>query len=628
MKTRLQSRFTRVDIAALLAFVALWIYYIVIVRYGQCYPDESQFLSVAQRFVNGDRPLVDDWHLAQLPNLFLCPAYSVYVAVKGSTDGILLFMRYLFVALNAVVYWFIYCRLRAYRRLSVVTALLFCAYIPAGIFSWFYYTASIRLLMLACLLLFSEKQKTVSLILAGVLLSCAVIYQPGFALLYVFFTVLVWVRFFRKKKAKLSPDDFAFCLNLRAWAIISLSVLLCAAVLLGFLLWKSGLRNILETVPYMLLTDPEYDFSAEGNAWSVFFRKLGEALSVYGAACIAAAIALLVLSAVYACGAFRARRAQAQRLLFCCACAVWIWSCVPSFRLLGGTMLFAGIFFKLYPAPLFWLGLVCFLLCDQKNRRFLFFWVVSLFASIGIDLTSELALSVGAPISNIADLVFFTDLLREVRADHPVKNKTDAVRSRKKMKRIDRTAQFLARLACACFAVWFALAAVRDNALVCRYYLQHDPLVLSPFVCEAGPAQGVRYPAANGVYYGKTLADIDTLKKTQPKNLFIYGMAPELYLYADLPYAAYDAWTWRNEAYLQRCTLYWTQHPERQPACIYAPFFEAYESVNDDDFSAEEFLSRLRERFDPLCTYTAVRGQGGYILYVSRWHLNGAVADQ
>ena len=159
MNSRLQKRFTRIDAAALLVFAAVWIYYIVIVRYGVCFPDESQFITTAERFVHGDRPLVDDWHLAQLSCLFLCPFYKLYVAVKGSTAGIILFLRYLFTALNAVVYWVTYLHLRKYRWLSLVTTLLFCINVPAGLFAWYYYTASIRLLMLACLLLFAEKRR-------------------------------------------------------------------------------------------------------------------------------------------------------------------------------------------------------------------------------------------------------------------------------------------------------------------------------------------------------------------------------------------------------------------------------------------------------------------------------------
>ncbi len=616
MKTRLQHRLTCVDVAALLVFAAVWIYYIVIVRYGVCFPDESQFITTAERFVHGDRPLVDDWHLAQLSCLFLCPFYKLFVAVKGSTAGIILFLRYLFVTLNAAVYWVLYVRLRKYRWLSLVTALLFCINVPAGLFAWYYYTASIRLLMVACLLLFAEKKTPLSLLISGVLFALSVVYQPGFALMYFAFTALVWVRFFLTDTAKPFAEGFAFCLDVRTWLYFSLSIFFCAAALLTFVFCRSGLKNVLTTLPYMFLTDPEYDFSAQGSAWSVVFRKLSEAVGVYGYACLAAAIAVIALSAAYACGRFRSRRSIARKALFCASCAVWIWSCVPTFRLLSGTLPFPGIFFKIYPVTLFWFGLVCYLLCDQKDKRLFCFWIVSLCASMGVDLTSELSIANGAPVSYVADLAFFMQLVREMRAERPVKKAVE--------KRADGSVRWMTRLTCGCFALWFACTLVRDNTILPMHYLQHTPARSFTAVCETGPYQNIRYPEAYRTYYEKTLADVDALKQTHPENLFIWGMAPELYLYADLPFSAYNSWIWRKSSYLQRNTLYWALHPERQPTCVYVPFFEAYEHPDAESFSAENFLSQIRELFDPLCDYTAEKGQGGYILHVSGWHLKPA----
>lgn len=626
MNSRLQKRFTRIDAAALLVFAAVWIYYIVIVRYGVCFPDESQFITTAERFVHGDRPLVDDWHLAQLSCLFLCPFYKLYVAVKGSTAGIILFLRYLFTALNAVVYWVTYLHLRKYRWLSLVTTLLFCINVPAGLFAWYYYTASIRLLMVACLLLFAEKKTPLSLMISGVLFALSVVYQPGFALMYFAFTVLVWLRFFRKKKGRAFADGFDFCLDASTWLWFSASIFVCAAALLTFVFIRSGLRNILATLPYMFLTDPEYDYSAGGSAWSVVFRKLSEAVGVYGYACLAAAILVIALSAAYACGRFRSRRSIARKTLFCAACAVWIWSCVPTFRLLSGTLPFAGIFFKIYPVTLFWLGLACYLLCERKDRRLFCFWIVSLCASLGVDLTSELSIANGAPISYVADLAFFVQLVRELREAEPVRKSAGAnsLRARKAARRADASVRWATRLACGCFALWFACTLVRDNTILPMHYLQHTPARSFTAVCESGPCAGIRYPEAYRDAYEKMLADVDAFKRTQPKNLFVYGMAPELYLYAGLPYAAYNSWIWRKPSYLQRNALYWALHPERQPSCVYIPFFEAYEHPDASDFSAEDFLAQIRESFDPLCDYTAEKGQGGYILHVSGWHLKPA----
>jgi hypothetical protein len=204
---------------------------------------------------------------------------------------------------------------------------------------------------------------------------------------------------------------------------------------------------------------------------------------------------------------------------------------------------------------------------------------------------------------------------------------TAALRRRKRDVRLRFVCRWVTRLTCGCFAVWFAFLLLWENTVVPGHNLEQTPLFSFPYLCETGPCRSLRYPQKNGENYSAMLSDIDTLKKTQPKNLFVYGMAPELYLYADLPYATYSSWTWRKETFLNRHVQYWLLHPERRPACIYIPFFEAYEPVDPDAFSAEDFLSQNRELFDPLCEYSVVRGQAGFILYVSEWHIDAKTAQ-
>lgn len=251
------------------------------------------------------------------------------------------------------------------------------------------------------------------MLLAGVLLSGAVLNQPGLSFLYVGFTVLVWLRFLRQKKGKRFLDDFAFCLETRTWTYMTVSVLVCAAVFLTCLFARSGFQNVFRFMPY-LFTDPEYDYSACGNARGFFLQKLLNAVQAYGLYCVIPALLIVILSVLYACGLPREKRETFRRVLFALSCAVWVLSCVPSFRVL--TVRPPDNFF-FYPVPMFWFGFVCHLLGSKQNKHLLFFWTVSLCASLCVDYFSNIALSIAAPISCIADLVFFVDLVRELRPE-------------------------------------------------------------------------------------------------------------------------------------------------------------------------------------------------------------------
>lgn len=614
MKTRLQDRFTRMDLVALLAFAAVWIFYIFTVRYGYCTSDESVNIECSKRLVLGIRPLVDEWSHLQFSFLPLCLPYRVYTAVTGGTAGIVLFMRYLFLAFNAVIYWIVYIRLRPYRWPALVATMLFCIYVPFTFFSINYYSAPIRLLMLVCLCLFSEKQPRLALAASGVLLAYSVLLQPGFAFLYFGYTVLVWIRFFRQKKNKRFLNDFAFCVDTRAWKFLTAGVLLCAAVFLIWLFSRSNLRDILTTIPNLFTDDPEYDFT------NSIFKKIAEAATIYGLACACSALAIVALSIVYACGLFRKNRGAAQKLLFCLACAVWILSCIPTFRSSDDRT--PTMFFSIYPAPLLWFGLVCFLLGTRKNKRFLLFWVVGLCASLCVDFFSNNSMSLGCPISYIADLVFFVDLVRELRAEQPQKSAGTVFRRNPKRIKFARFCiRWIPRLTCLCFAVWFGFVLMMENTAFPEHYIFGTPLFSLPVVCEKGPSRSLHYSETYGRKYNTRLSDADTLLQKEPKNLFVYGEAPEMYLYVDIPIAACSPWAQQTRSELTRQIRFWKLHPERVPECIYVPFEKPYETVSQEDPKIQSELSGVHEAFDPLCAYTVEIGEGGFILYVSHWNL-------
>ena len=624
MQTRLQNRFTRVDVAALLAFAAVWAYYIITVRYGFCTADESFYVTVAERFVHGDRPLVDEWSRSQLSFLLLCLPYKAYVALTGGTDGVILFMRGLFVAFNAAFYWIVYCRLRAYRWLSLIAALLFCAYVPFGIFACNYYTVSVRLLMIACLVLFAEKQRPPSLLIAGVLFACAVICQPGFAFLYFGYCVLVLARTLRAKKGGRFLEDYAFCINTNTWKHLSAGVALCAAVFLGWLLARSGLRNILSSLPYVLLSDSDFDAAGQSGILRLLLRKLSESVHIFGVACVIPAVLTVVLSAAHACGLFRGKRDFVRKLLFGCACTLWMLSCLPMFR--GFIAPTENLYTFICAAPMFWFGLVCYLLCAHKNKRLFPFWVVGLVSSVCADVLSDNAMSLGLPIAYIADLVFFVDLVRELRAGTPQKDGADTVstRRRKRAQTLLVPVRGLSGLACGCFAVWLIACVVSGNTSFLEHNRLDTPFFSAAALCENGPCRSIRCAQMLADEYSDRMQDMDRIRDQQPKNLFVCGLAPDAYLYAHLPYAAFSTYANRQtqSAYLERNILYWKQHPEKLPACIYIPVDNLDNYIGDDDSDAAAFLAWVRDAFDPLCTYTMEEGHGGYILYVSRWDPN------
>ena len=372
----------------------------------------------------------------------------------------------------------------------------------------------------------------------------------------------------------------------------------------------------------MLFTEPAFDVSADGNVKGFFLQKILSAAQIYTPICWIPALAILAMSAAYACEAFRSRQAEARKILFASAGVIWILSCILPFRP-GRPHL--ELLFTMYPMPLMWFGFICFLLCEHRNKRFLFFWVAALLSSLCVDFLSNITLSLGSPIAYITDLVFFTNLVRELREERLLEKIKTAkqIRKRRKSERLGTVALALSKVVSIWFALWLSFTLVFWNTFFPAHYVMSDPLFSFPVLCEDGPCKGIRFPERYGKDYSAKLADIDAIKEKNPKNLYVCGAAPELYLYAQLPYATYSSSTYRNTLQLvDRHVQYWKLHPERLPDCIYVPFDSAYNSGITSGVDTGTIPSSIRKVFDPLCAYTAEPGQSGYILYVSQWHLD------
>lgn len=616
LKKVLQRKISVVDVAAILSFIALFAYFILSIRRVFCFPDEYYYLATAQRFIQGARPLVDEWHLAQFACLFFIVPYKLYVAVTGGTAGIILFTRALFLLVNAVFYWIMYLKLRAYSWPALIATIMFCTYIPGGLVACNYYNMAVRLIMVGCLILFGEKQTPIFLLIAGVLLACAGIYQPPLVFFYLGYSLLVWIRFIRIKRGKRFLDDYDSCLNIRAWKYISASASLCISSFLIWLCARSGLRNILTSVPNLLFADPQHDASGlVVKQWSKLSAVFSLGANMYGSICLVCTIVIIVFSILFAFGLFRSRRSTVRRILFYAACAVWILSCIQPIRYHHTSLDYIGW----YHVPLFCMGLVCYLLCEQKNKRFFFFWITGLFLTVCVNIVWSSDLSYGFPITYIADIVFFADLVRELRSAQPETKKNRPVRLRqlRREKRLRAAFRYLSRSALVCMALYLCVSATVVNTVFPGFfYWKTSPFSFS-FRCDRGPAQRLFYPDAYGTEYNNKLSDFDSIRQKQPNNFFVFGLAPELYLYADVPCAGACTWTLHNDSDLSQHVRYWKLHPESLPECIYVPVDSIANEVQDRD----DFLSHLRDSFDPICAYTLEEGKCGYILYVTDWTL-------
>ncbi|HIS06313.1 MAG TPA: hypothetical protein IAC99_01425, partial [Candidatus Choladocola avistercoris] len=72
------------------------------IRFGMVEPDESYYLAIPLRFVQGDALLVDEWNMGQTFSVLLYPLLKIYLTVVGNTEGIYLAFRYIWLVCSII----------------------------------------------------------------------------------------------------------------------------------------------------------------------------------------------------------------------------------------------------------------------------------------------------------------------------------------------------------------------------------------------------------------------------------------------------------------------------------------------------------------------------------------------
>ena len=204
--------------------------------------DEHFYTTLGYRFAGSDRMFADDWHIAQMISFFLDPIVSIYLHLTGGSEGIILFMRLIYVFCLLATGYVLYLRFESYRFRAVVAALIYLLYTPFQIMALSYNTMSVMFVILAVSAYPDESEEKLRLVFAGLFASFAVINTPYLALFYVFLTVLAIAK----------PNLF----SRTRWAYLSLGVLAAAVLFLSYLFLMTPPSLVMESLRHLI--DPSH----------------------------------------------------------------------------------------------------------------------------------------------------------------------------------------------------------------------------------------------------------------------------------------------------------------------------------------------------------------------------------
>ena len=577
-------------------------------KYGVSAPDEGYYYTVAHRLLLGEKMIADEWNLAQLVHLFNLLPNILYIKLTGGTAGLILFMRYLFIAVDAAFYAYVYCKLRCFKGWGVAAAFLFCAVIQQTLLTIAYFTAAPMATLAVWLMLVSdEKEKSaVKLVFAGIVMACGILAEPFLIAIFLMWFVLTAVREILKAKQKPFAEPYAFLLDKRIFTWTTLGAVAVFIPYMAYLVLSGSFEGVGAAIPY-LSSGEEYN-----GANLIDFEKLWSAVNFYGIPFVLGGAVTLA-----AAGVLRIKKGlgpKRKQALLIAAFAFYAAGCVfAAVTTFGGkdperwvAFLQYNNFTLLIFSPVLWL------LCEKKTPRLFVLWLTGMLFSVLVDISSTVILASGGGLVRTACILQLPVLLGELRGPDAEKEKKAVRELREKAL---RTAKSAVAVCVAAALLWNVCYILFEGVRKPWEFLFSDAPLNSEI--EKGPFCGLYTTAEIKGVYMDMLEDLDGIvaEDRDRAPVCVLSLFPFTYLYMGLPYGAYSAWYEYDEP--ERLAAYWALRPAQQPAYIYVPYYDMFSFKRLADETVSEKLSGL----DAFVQGERTEGKAGCIIRVTKLSL-------
>jgi len=600
------------DFAVVICFTAAIVFFVWRASFGFGLDDESWYMTMTHRMMMGDSLLTDEWNVAQLFSFLLYVPFKIYMAIAGTTDGIVLFYRYLFILLQGSAATLIYIRLRRYGFVAILAGLVLFFNIPMTIMAPSYYAMGIAFVMMSGLLLATVQPfKKITFFFAGMLFACAVLCNPVLVLVYLIYSFCMILREKTKNRQRALLEFTEFSFSFKAWMWLTFGVASVAALFLIFIFSKTSLKEILENLP-MIFQDPDYRLLSNTSGKQNVFTFKETLLAIIKINPYIFGIFILLFAAVQ----FDKNKEKRRHLYLAagaaafCAYVLYI-VLTTDFPRYGYTML-----------PLAMFGFLCYILMENRNNQmkslFVFLWISSVLYFFCLDITSDvgywtacLALTVSSP----ASVIFIYNTSMEIMSQKKRRTgKRD--NSRKKILAVALSAAIIFQLG----QEIYLAADLKLNSDYLVVYTEEMSLKLDrrskeklDITLNKGPEKGIKTTADRAKLYLGTLNDLAPLKDSGQVPVLVAANMPWCYLYLDMPYATFSSWFLTDifEEMMPRLLDYYKLHPDKSPKYIYVSKYT--------DLMYLYFPSRAKEMVDEFADMFKVQvreSEFGYVLTV------------
>ncbi len=228
-------------------------------RYGFGNVDESFYITIPYRLFKGDALFLHEWHLSQMSGILTLPIVSLYLTLKGSTVGIVLFLRYVCTIAQIITAIFVYTRLNKINLLgAVVSSISYLLYIPFGIMALSYNSMAIMFLVICTvIILTAENKKSIQYVIAGLFYAGAVLCCPYLAFVFLIYILIVCVRELLHKFGIIRNNNQFYFFDFKGMICLSIGAAIAAVGFIIFVLSRASISEIIKAFP-TIMDDPEH----------------------------------------------------------------------------------------------------------------------------------------------------------------------------------------------------------------------------------------------------------------------------------------------------------------------------------------------------------------------------------
>ena len=509
-------------------------------RYGFGNIDESFYLTIPYRLYMGDGLFLEEWHLSQMSGLLTLPAVALFLEITGSTEGLLLAMRYICTLAQCVTAVFLYLRLKQINWLgAAITTISFVLYTPFGIMALSYNSMGILFLVLSqVILLTARKHVGIQYAFAGLSFAAAVLCCPYLLSVYVLYLAVIAVLFVRGRKSGVAAPDSPW--SVKSAVCFTAGAAFAAAVFAVFVLSRASLSGIIKAFSY-IFDDPEHGSMPAFRKFCHFFDVIIHAneytMPIY---CVLAALGVLCLAD---------KKRMQHKLIYTGSVTVCILMLMLSLflvnRYINHLMWSVNLF-----APFLLL-----LSRDSRIRKlFVLLWIPGIMYAYCLNMTSNqefYAISSASSVATVGSLMMLTLYLKElISEDHRILGK-----------------QIVACGLCCVF-----LGQLSTQGFMRYRSVFRDGGIPSLTVqADSGVEKGVRMTPVAFERYAESLSIAEKLAEYDKDKVLYLSMNTWYYLLSDQEMCTYSAWmSGVDEHSLYRLAGYYEINPHKLPQIVYA----------------------------------------------------------